>query len=297
MAHIVRFQGGLGNQLFEYALYKKFESLGYCTYADLWKYRGHGRGRDNRKFKLDKLGITLKEAPKSEIIHYYCNEDINVIRLFNYKFGTRWLRFFGKNKYYEESLATVELSILEAKEGYFSGYWQSEKYFRDIKREIRECIRFPKLGEEGEKYAEQIREVANPVSVHVRLTDYIDQSKRFGNICTSEYYNNAINYIRERTQSAIFYVFSDDIYGAKELLTSNSGIRIVYIDQNEQDDDFDIESLYLMSICRHNIIANSSFSWWGAWLGQDDNKIIVAPKRWLADAKCDGIVPDDWVRL
>ena len=100
--------------------------------------------------------------------------------------------------------------------------------------------------------------------------------------------------IQKKVASPYFVVFSDDIEGAKQLLNDIYDVEMNYVDPLGEDGD--IESLHLMSICKHHIIANSSFSWWGAWLSEDEG-MTIAPERWLQDAKCYGIIPDKWIRI
>ena len=294
MAHIVRFQGGLGNQLFEYGLYRKFVFLGYDTYADLWKYKGKGRGRDNRPFELNKLGIKVREASKKDIKRFFCNEDIDAVRLWNYKFGTGWVKFFGKNKYFEEKYATADLGILDKTEGYFSGYWQSEDYFSDIKDIIMKEITFPSLSESGNAAANMISGSEDSVSIHVRLTDYIEQSDRYGGICTKEYYEKAMDHIkRVLGREPEYYVFSDDIQLSKKVIGDGKNVHFVDVNDGQRA----LDDLQLMGLCRHHIIANSSFSWWGAWLGKYRDGMVIAPKKWFADTQAEGIVPKRWIRI
>lgn len=284
--HIVRFQGGLGNQMFQYALYNRFQSIGYDTYADLYSY-SQTKFKE-RDFQLSVFGIDVRQADIEDIIHLAANERcyLDVLRL----------KYFGKKTYIKEhELNKFNSQLFEIQEGYFSGYWQSEKYFKEIKNEIRDKFFFRKdiVGVYGNNEIEQmIMEDKNAVSIHVRLGDYLTNTKLYGGICTTQYYQRAISYIKGKVSKPTFFLFSDDIELAKSYFRDD---KITYVDNNPEIPGY--IDMYLMSLCKHHIIANSSFSWWGAWLGQKEDSIIIAPEKWLRDMLSLDIVPSDWVKL
>ena len=176
----------------------------------------------------------------------------------------------------------------------YRGTWQSEQYFSDFCDEIKEAFLFKtKSLNEKTRSVDRIIQVQNSVSVHVRRSDYLSgvYKSGFGGICTLEYYNKAMDYISERISDAHFYVFSDDIEWCRQNFTDKS---ISFIDWNVRDDSW--QDMYLMSHCKHNIIANSTFSWWGAYLNRNPESIIIAPSVWWNGIK-DDIVPKRWTRL
>lgn len=137
----------------------------------------------------------------------------------------------------------------------------------------------------------------NVVSIHIRGGDYITSKKDnalFGNICTSNYYKNAIEHIKNSLKDPIFLIFTNDKDYAVQLLNGES---FQIVDWNNGKESF--RDMYLMSLCKHNIIANSSFSWWGAWLNQNDSKIVIAPNRWFNDSGIDqnDITPNNWIKV
>lgn len=282
--HIINFQGGLGNQLFQYALYKKFIYLGYIVKADLTEIK---KQNNNRKFSLEQLGISLEVASTVEVKKLYC--DINS------RLSRGLFKYFGKKTYYNyKEDNSLHLEILELKKGYFNGYWQSYKYFEDINDILLADIQFndKEYSSKNKILLEQIKNDNNSVSLHIRLGDYLKRPDLYGGCCTENYYNNAIGYLNNNIQNATFYVFSDDIESAKKILNNN---KYIYIDSNSEE--YGYIDMHLMSLCRHHIIANSSFSWWGAWLSQEKNNIVVAPSKWFNGATVEGLLPDKWIKL
>lgn len=182
------------------------------------------------------------------------------------------------------------------KDCYLAGYWQSEKYFTDVAAQIRADFAFrqPLEGQNAE-LARRMREV-NAVSLHVRRGDYANNPKTTAThgLCSLEYYQAAIHHVAERVQQPNFYIFSDDIDWVRNNL--NVGHHCVFVQNNRGADSYN--DMRLMSICRHHIIANSSFSWWGAWLNSDPDKIVVAPRKWFANNNdVSDLFPSGWVTL
>ena len=134
------------------------------------------------------------------------------------------------------------------------------------------------------------------VSLHVRHGDYVTNAdtNSFHGVCSLDYYKNAVSKIKQEMPLP-FFIFSDDIIWAKENLDFIG--NMTFIEYNGATPDH--EEMYLMSLCQHNIIANSSFSWWGAWLNQNPNKIIIAPQNWFNDVSLDtkDLIPNEWIRL
>lgn len=280
--HIVKIQGGLGNQMFQYALYRKFQSMGYDTYADLSMYRNKN---ETRIFDLPIFGIQLREADKRDIKRLYMNTH-------NY-FDKIWIRLFGKKTYFKEKGLFFDQSVLMQPEGYFNGYWQSQKYFFDISDALYRELQFPELPKgHNREIQEQIKGDEYSVSIHVRLGDYLNNPGLYGGICTAEYYAEAITYMKKRLGNPHFYIFSNGIDMVKEQF---KGEEFTFIENNNESNGY--IDMQLMSSCKHQIIANSSFSWWGAWLNQNEEKIVIAPKRWLNGVTTRDVVPVEWIRL
>lgn len=177
------------------------------------------------------------------------------------------------------------------------GFYQSERYFKDNAASVRAAFQFrhPLTGE-AVSLATKI-ENGNSVSIHVRRGDYnLPKYEKLYGATDVVYYEKAIAYIAERVESPHFFVFSDDIEWCRKNLKAPSGS--IFVDDTSRGPKASFH-LQLMSLCKHNIIANSTFSWWGGWLNSNPGKIIVAPKRWYADSSYEAadIIPDSWARL
>lgn len=176
----------------------------------------------------------------------------------------------------------------------YKGTWQSEQYFIEAKEIVLNAFTFRK-----EKLSSKTRAVeklisdSNSVSIHIRRDDYLSDkfNKGFGGICTIDYYQRAVEYLSELYENLSFFIFSDDMQWAKEnILIKNC----IFVNHNAREDSW--QDMYLMHCCKHNIIANSTFSWWGAYLNKNPHKTIIAPKVWWNGIK-DDVVPEGWIRL
>jgi hypothetical protein len=168
---------------------------------------------------------------------------------------------------------------------YLMGYWQSERYFADVAPTIRKDFTFREpLSGRNLELAAEITSV-NAVSLHVRRGDYVSDPKTTAThrVCSLEYYHSAIKYIADHVERPHFFVFSDDMDWVKSNLKSQ--FPLSYVDHNQGADSYN--DMRLMSLCHHHIISNSSFSWWGAWLDDRPDKIVIAPKRWFANYEAD----------
>lgn len=179
----------------------------------------------------------------------------------------------------------------------YHGYWQTELYFKEIAPIIRNAFRFDteRLNEKSRHIADRIRSCM-AVSIHVRRGDYLTETNQeiYGNLCTPDYYKQAIIMLKERLQSETchFFLFSDDPAWVKENISVENA---VVVNWNQGADSW--QDMYLMSLCRHHIIANSSFSWWGAWLNPREDKLVIAPYRWYNDRIAPDILPEGWIAL
>ena len=181
-------------------------------------------------------------------------------------------------------------------ESYLSGYWQSEKYFSAAATQIRFDFSFKNsLSLRNADLAEQIQR-ENAISLHVRRGDYVNNPKTTANhgLCSLEYYQSAIQYVIGKVDQPCFYIFSDDPIWVRENMKVEFPCH--YVDHNKGAESYN--DMRLMSMCKHHIIANSSFSWWGAWLNPDPAKIVVAPRKWFANNNnVSDLFPSGWVTL
>lgn len=179
---------------------------------------------------------------------------------------------------------------------YFKGFYQSERFFADMADDIRKAFTFnPRLSNKKTKeMSEQIDHDENAVSIHVRRGDYLEPKywKTTGCVCQLPYYLNAIAEMNKRISQPSYYVFSDDIAWVKENLPLP---KAFFIDWNKGAESW--QDMMLMSRCRHHIICNSTFSWWGAWLNPRKNKTVIMPERWFRHCETPDICPDKWIKV
>jgi hypothetical protein len=179
---------------------------------------------------------------------------------------------------------------------YLYGYWQSEKYFQSIEEIIRSDFQFClPLDTRNALLASEIQNTLS-VSIHIRRGDYLSnyRTSKIMHVCDIGYYQKAIHYLSEQLKDPVFFIFSDDMMWVKKNLSVPGEIR--FIDHNFGKESY--RDMQLMSLCKHNIIANSSFSWWGAWLNANPNKLVVAPRIWFVNNNDDrDLIPEKWTRL
>ena len=268
--NIIRMTGGMGNQMFQYALYLKLCSLGReVKFDDISEY-----DRPNvRPIMLWAFGIDYPRASKDEI-----NEITDGFLKFSHR--VRRKLFGRRSKEYYEGSCNFNEQVLVREPAYLTGYFQSEKYFKDIEGQVREAFTFSGkmwegldsgLKERMEGYLKRIQSAVS-VAVHIRRGDYLEKEEIYGGICTEEYYEQAIKMIKEEVPDARFYIFSDD---AAYVKGKYQGEDYTVVDINHGRDSF--YDIWLMSNCRHNICANSTFSFWGARLNENEDKIMIRP--------------------
>lgn len=289
---IVNIIGGLGNQMFQYALVVALEQkFGQPVYVDTSlfdTYRVHNGLEIERIF-----GIRLKRAPESELRRLTLHTKYYFIwRIY------RKLQLVKKTVCIEAKDASFDNSILSLDtDRYYDGYWQNSAYFECYADSIRKLYRFVQpLDEKNKQLYDDIVATEHSVSIHVRRGDYLKSSIYTG-ICTVEYYTKAIDYILQHIDGAIrFYIFSDDITWCKDNIGNLlNGYDCVYVDWNRGFDSY--KDMQLMSACRHNIIANSSFSWWAAWLNISTDNIVIAPSRWQNTEYNNHIQKQEWILM
>lgn len=289
---IVNILGGLGNQMFQYAFAVALQA----------KHPSEKIKIDSSGFKGYPLhnGFELKRIFDIELPEASIKEQMSLFYpLRNYRMwqiGNKVLPHRASTVYEPEDMHYVPELLLNTDSAYYLGYWQTEKYFRDIRPQILDVFTFPPfpLTSKNNEIV-GLLQTKNVVSVHVRRGDYVN----IGNtqsICTLEYYHQGIKKMKVTVSPEQFLIFSDDIGWCRENLAAAFGdVPCMYVDWNKGSESFcDIQ---LMSLCKHNIIANSSFSWWGAWLNQNPDKVVIAPSRWMNNGGWVDIIPSDWVTI
>ena len=266
---IIQVMGGLGNQLQQYALYRKFVRIGKEARLDIsWFEDKDQRGEvlAERELELSYFDRLIYEVCTPEEKTELIGSD-GIAGKMKRKFLPGSIRWFHESKMYHPELLQMENM-------YLSGYFACEKYYADILYDLREKIQFPvSANPQNLRLAQEMQE-SESVSIHIRRGDYLDSENTamFGNICTDAYYHGAIECIKELCSEPHFYLFSDDVPYVKKHF---HGKEYTVVDINHGRDSF--YDMWLMSRCRHNICANSTFSFWGARLNSNENKIMIRP--------------------
>ncbi|MBO5031575.1 MAG: alpha-1,2-fucosyltransferase [Lachnospiraceae bacterium] len=265
---IIHVMGGLGNQLYQYALSEKLKSLGKTVKLDLYAYRqAQGEEREWRELELAWL-----EGPEYEVCTMQERTDFldNSMKLPD---RVRRKLFGRKNRTVEETKDYMP-ELYEMDDVYLYGFWGCDRYYVDILPLLQEKIRFPKSSNPLNERTIAHMEQEQSVSIHIRRKDYLTvaDGRRYMGICTDAYYASAVHYIRNHIENPVFYIFSDDIDYA----------RAHFADENMHIVDWNTgrESMYdmeLMSRCKYNICANSTFSIWGARLNRYPRKLMLRP--------------------
>ena len=292
---IVKLVGGLGNQLFQYAFARSMSSRLKTDFRlDVNSFKTYYK---LHKYSLDNFNIKKNLSKDSDFFGFvWLIKQNNIFHTFykNLRLKSKLMPF-----YYPEQMFHFDPSVFSKNGTYFDGFWQTEKYFKEIAPELRKELTLNKpLSEYSRNILEKIRN-SRAISIHVRRADYVTDS--YANIvhgaCSMDYYKSAIAYIRKRESSPSFFVFSDDYDWAVENFKSSE--YPVSCVKNTAEKNY--EDLILMSSCTHHIIANSSFSWWGAWLNPSKDKIVIAPAKWFNTQKIAtdtrDIIPESWIKM
>ncbi|WP_072506529.1 alpha-1,2-fucosyltransferase [Phaeobacter porticola] len=281
---ITRLHGRLGNQMFQYAAARALaERLGVGLALDSREAEARGEGVLTRVFDLD----LVRPAPLPPL------RQTTPLRYALWRGVGQSLGM--KPRFHRETGLGYNPTFEQWGDGsYLHGYWQSERYFCDIAARIRTDFTFPVFSnQQNTEMAAQIRET-NAISLHVRRGDYLTLAAHV--LCDQAYYDAALAQVLEGVKgNPIVYVFSDDPQWAKDNLPLPCDK--VVVDFNGADTDY--EDMRLMSLCQHNIIGNSSFSWWAAWLNQTPGRRVAGPAKWFGDPKLQNpdILPSDWLRI
>lgn len=288
----VMLSGGLGNQMFQYAAAKALaKRLEASFVVDLYALTKNSR-MTQRPYGLDIFNIEVEKV--SSLKGKYLIK--------GRPFVQKHRCFFQKFGFLTDTYAILYQPVFETIKGNLtlSGYFQNERYFKDIEAEIRKDFTFRHpLKENNEVLAQQLKN-SQSVSIHIRRGDYVQNTTAKPNFitCGKSYYERAIRHILTKVENPQFYIFSDDFEWVKENLNFENQ-PVSYIDWNRGKESY--IDLQLMSLCKHNIIANSSFSWWGAWLNLNTEKIVICPDRWFQDeyknTLLDDFYPTGWIKM
>jgi hypothetical protein len=285
--------GGLGNQMFQYAAAR---ALADRNASDLLLDVGEFAHYTLRRYELDAMRVrasvqaavpAASPAPPRPIAR---------------RAKAVWQRFVPQRLqpvtvYREPSFAFDAGLLRQRPPVQLEGYWQSEKYFRDAADAIRRDFTLADEPDAANREILQRVQRTVAVSLHVRRGDYVANptTAAYHGTCSPEYYRKAVDHIAQRCGPLTLFVFSDD----QDWVRTNMPFAHPTVHVGCNPPDRGAWDMHLMKHCRHHIVANSSFSWWGAWLNPSPDKIVVAPRRWFTDPAIDtsDLVPAGWVRI
>jgi hypothetical protein len=294
----VKLMGGLGNQMFQYAAARSLAHR-HATRVilDATFLEGTQEGNTYRVYSLNHLKIRQKRCHPAgaagnaiRSVGPWRDRYLHILRVAGLA-RPRPEVFRERHFHFDQDFEAVPDNT------YLDGYWQSEKYFKDISQVIRKefVVRYRLTGA-NKAVAERIASV-DSVSVHVRRGDYVSQDATYltHGVCEGEYYLESMEEMNKRVKNPHYFVFSDEPDWVEKHMNFPS--RATIIRHNPPEKSY--EDLRLMRLCKNHIIANSSFSWWGAWLNENAGKVVIAPKKWFRDPSHDtsDLIPDGWLRL
>lgn len=274
--------GGLGNQMFQYAIGRSIAIKQHKTLKlDVTAYKTY---KLHNGFRLDMLNINADFAQEEEISLLRGSSNFMARTLRRFNFTT------NKTHYIEKERTVYDDNVFNFTNIYLDGYWQNEKYFSTIRNSLlKEFTPKQNISKNASHYLKQIQS-SQSVSVHVRRGDYL-KNPDIG-VLDLVYYKKSVRYILQNTENPTFFIFSDDLDWCKK--TFNFIPNKIYIENTQTE----IEDMTLMKYCQSNIIANSSFSWWAAWLNTNQKKIVIAPKNWMAkNPKNYTWSPSSWIEI
>ncbi|MFD2145287.1 alpha-1,2-fucosyltransferase [Mucilaginibacter antarcticus] len=294
---IVKLKGGLGNQMFQYAtayaLAKSIKSSVYIDKSFLEK-RGQTNSYTLRNYELGKLSLTTPRfVNRYKLMLLKLKSKLNTYLPSKLKFSVTFQTYTDQEFEKLSTLRYPQKGLI-----YLDGYFQTEDFIITQRDELLSQFNVrQKLDSVNSKLIDNIIK-ENSVSIHIRRGDYVTNTEAgaFHGVCSLAYYKSAIEIIVNTIEAPSFYFFSDDLEWVKKEINVPGRYKTTYVDNNQNENQFD---LLLMSKCKHNIIANSSFSWWGAWLNQNSTKTVIAPGKWFAmkNELDSNIIPSYWIAI
>lgn len=297
---IVKVKGGLGNQMFQYAFHRLLQEQYHCEDVKLdLKYYGDKGVDDIRLSRLGRMNTKYEAAEDVELrrVCLFKHEGNPLSRAYRIKIALD--AKLNRKYYFENNRAYRDVTKLLDYQ-YYDGYWQSWRYLEPIAEKLKKEFTCDTLSDKTRGYMEYFGS-RDSVFVGIRRGDYFDNEKLANHYGRTdvEYYRSAVEYMKQRLGNPVFVFFSNDLPWVKEHLNGQvlglDADSIMYRETEDIVDDF--EELFVMRSCRHAIITNSTFNFWGAWLMDNPDKIIAAPKDWFKDDKPIDIIPDSWVRF
>lgn len=287
---VSKLYGGLGNQLFQYAIARR---IAYLKDVPLRLDISYFKANNLRKYKLDNFNIKAEIATSQDLAFFIETGSRSFLTRLVNKCKPYYKKYFIREKSLE-----FDPNLLKASgHVYLDGYWQSEKYFFDIQNLLRQELTV--RHEPDTMDMELLRKIrrVNSVCIHIRRGDYISDpsTNQIHGVCNLDYYHRAVALLMKSVATPHFFIFSDDHEWSQVNMRLESPMTFV----THNDTDKEYEDLRLMAACDHYIIANSSFSWWGAWLGKHPEKTVIAPKKWGNDPALNTInrLPESWLTI
>ena len=299
---IVNIIGGLGNQMFQYAFaialqekWKEEVKIDTHHYNYLFSKYFHGNNFYHNGFEIDKIFpcAKLKRALVWDIlkVSFYV-PNFALSRIVRKILPKRRYEFLQKAK---DSYIYDDKVFSDNKYRYYEGYWMSAHFFSPYRDIIKETYKFDSFTSCQNKEYELLLLKDNSVTIHVRRGDYLN-CLNMTNICSLDYYRKAISKVKEQIPNPVFFIFSNDIEWCKENLKQDLEKDIVYFVTNNKGSE-SYRDMQLMSLARCNILANSSFSWWGAFLNDRNDQIVFAPNKWITNMNAEEMYLDEWIKL
>ena len=268
----VRLQGGVGNQMFQYTFAYFLHKKGYRVKVDTSFFDYY----DLHKLNIFNFKILLKAAKWNEIKKFYLFKSCYIsykLKTFSLKIFKFFIKFYRIQILFENN-QLLKKEILHNKYYYFDGFWQNLKFFDENRKELINQFQIKKISVKYKNFLSKINRTRNSVAIQIRVYSKIRNEDLYHGNLDIHYYDKAINLIKKKIKDPFFYIFSNSSNSIiKNLNFGNSGFEIVKGFKNFED-------LISISNCKHQIIANSTFGWWGAWLNQNRHKVIIVPKKW-----------------
>jgi hypothetical protein len=268
----IKIQGGLGNQLFQYAVAR---SISIRNKTECYIDNISFKWSETRKFKLDEFDLKLIKKRVEQ------------------------------NIFIENDPSKYDNTIFNLKDPYLVGYFQNEKYFKDYEHIIRNDLSMDMLFQLNSSKLKLLDKISttDSIAIYFRRGDYVTKYKDIYHECDQFYYKKSMNYFGLRYNNPTFFVFSDDIQWVKDNIKFINKVYYVsspgqYIEEEKtiNNNSTDLIDFYLATKCKHHIIANSTYAWWAAWLSSDNNKIVIAPNNWFKDGPYFEL-PEKWIRF
>lgn len=300
---IVKIIGGLGNQMFQFAFFLYLKEKGVNTKLDI---TGFEKYELHQGIELDTIFNVIQKqylANRSEINAYKDQSPFFKFRKIIDRICFNSTNYFIKKTHWlEPKYSHFYSDIYKIKHNYLEGYWQNENYLKENESLIRASFQWLSIDEKNIEL-KKIMELQESISLHIRRLDnphnfkqlfYFIRLRLVWRIASRKYYLRAIKYFDEHIENPHFYIFTDNLNWVKKNIPVKYNYTIVDWNRGSQSN----QDMFLMSQCKYNIISMSSFSWWGAWLNNNQKKIVISPKKWAPRFSFNSeIIPKEWIRL